>query len=130
MKLRIKGDSLRLRLGPAEVERLLTDGRVEETIHFAADENARLTYALELTDASGDLALSYQTGEVTVLLSRDRAHRWSSGGEVSIAGEAAVGSSQLQLLVEKDFACLDRDKDRDTGRDKDTFPNPKAGVVC
>jgi hypothetical protein len=134
MKLRIKGNSLRLRLGPAEVEHLLADGRVEETIRFAADDSARLTYALELAEAGGELALHHRTGEVTVLLARDQAHRWASGGEVSIAGEVEVGSGHLQLLVEKDFACLDRDKDRDTGRDQerddDTFPNPKAGAAC
>jgi hypothetical protein len=126
MKLRIKGNSLRLRLGPAEVEQLLATGWVEETIRFAAGESAKLTYALELTDASDGVSLRYLSGEVTVLLAREQALRWARGGEVTIAGAVVVGQELLELLVEKDFACLDR-----MGREKeDTFPNPKADTVC
>ncbi len=51
MKLRIKGNSLRLRVSPSEVARLLETGRIEETIHLSSDQNASLTYALEHTSA-------------------------------------------------------------------------------
>ncbi len=47
MKLRIKGNSLRLRVSPSEMERLLSAGRIEEIIHFAQEPDAKLTYALE-----------------------------------------------------------------------------------
>jgi hypothetical protein len=47
MKLRIKGNSLRIRVGRSELERFLDDGRVEDTIHFAPQPEARLTYVLE-----------------------------------------------------------------------------------
>lgn len=126
MKLRIKGNSLRLRLGPSEVERLLDSGRVEETIRFAPDESARLTYALELTQSGKDLSLRYRPNEVTVLLSRVRASEWAEGEPVTISGEIEVGQGSLELLVEKDFACLDHGDSENV----DTFPNPKAGAVC
>ena len=49
MKLRIKGNSLRMRVGRAELTRFLHDGRIEDTIHFAAEPEASLTYALEVS---------------------------------------------------------------------------------
>jgi len=126
MKLRIQGNSLRLRLGPSEVERLLAVGRVEETIHFAPGEKAATTYALELAQSTPDLSLRYLPQEITVLLSRERARTWAESGQVSIAGQIALEQGALELLVEKDFACLDR-KD---GQSEDAYPNPKAGAVC
>ncbi len=47
MKLRINGHSLRLRVSRSEVEYLLQNGRIEDTIYFGVDQEARLTYALE-----------------------------------------------------------------------------------
>lgn len=47
MKLRIKGNSLRLRVSRSEVAKLLKGQRVEETIHFAPQSAAPLSYALE-----------------------------------------------------------------------------------
>lgn len=126
MKLRIKGNSLRLRLGPSEVQQLLDSGRVAETIRFAVEESAVLTYALELVPSAQSLSLLYRPHEVTVLLSREQARSWSSTDQVSISGQIDIGNGTLELLVEKDFACIDRS---DPGSE-DAFPNPKAGAVC
>jgi hypothetical protein len=126
MKLRIHKNSLRLRLGPSELERLLDTGRIEESIRFAPEETARLTYALELAPSGQDLCLRYRRQDVTVLLARDEARRWAEGEQVGISGEVDLGQVKLELLVEKDFACVDR-KD---ARNQDTFPNPKAGETC
>lgn len=126
MKLRIKGNSLRLRLGPAEVTQLLAQGRIEETIRFAAEQDAALTYALELAELPAELSLRFDPREVVVVLSRQLAREWSAGDQVTLAGKIDVGSGDLELLIEKDFACIDR-ADREN---EDTFPNPKAGAVC
>jgi hypothetical protein len=55
------------------------------------------------------------------------AEAWSSTNQVGISGEIDLGIlGTLSVLVEKDFACLDRpDKEN-----KDTFPNPLAAHVC
>jgi hypothetical protein len=126
MKLRIKGNSLRLRLGPSEIEQLLEAGRVEDTIHFAPEPDAALTYALEIADAQGNATLRYRPREVTVLLSREAAWRWAKSDEVTISGESETSEGPLALLVEKDFACLDR-SDREN---EDTFPHPRVGATC
>ena len=126
MKLRIHGNSLRLRVSPSEMARLLDSGRIEETVHFAHEDAARLTYALEHAAADRDIALRYRPGEIAVVLSASRARQWAESDEVGISGGIDVARGTLLLLVEKDFACLDR---KASGGD-DAFPNPKAGTGC
>jgi hypothetical protein len=126
MKLRIKSDSMRLRVSPSEVERLLRAGRIEETIQFAPNQDAKLTYALEQAPSDQEISVRYRPQEVTVLLSAERARAWAEGEQVGIYGAVDAGSAQLTLVVEKDFACLDL-SDADNA---DTFANPKSVGAC
>ena len=126
MKLRIKGNSLRVRITPSEMVRLLESGRIDETIHFAADENAHLTYALEHAPGATAISVRYSPNEVAVVLSSTEARRWSSGGDVGLYGETPTARGPIQVAVEKDFACLDKDD----AENVDTFPNPHQGAVC
>jgi hypothetical protein len=126
MKLRIKGNSLRFRISPSEMARLLDSGRVEETVRFGEREDAHLTYALELGLSGQIISIRSHPQHVTVLLSKEAARQWAEGNAVGIAGDLSIGDGRLELLVEKDFACLDRED----GEDADTFPNPKSGAVC
>jgi hypothetical protein len=125
MKLRIKGNSLRLRISQPEMAQLLRDGSVEETICFGAAD-ARLTYALMHSESVQAIGLSYQDRRATVMLSSDAVRRWAGGDEVGIYGDVDTCDGPLALLVEKDYACLDRDDPHDA----DAFPNPKVGVAC
>lgn len=126
MKLRIKGNSLRLRVSPSELARLLENGRIEETIRFAPQEDAKLTYALEHATTEQEISVRYRAQEVTVVLSTEVTGKWAEGDRVGVSGTFDVGHDQLALLVEKDFACLDAN-DVDNG---DTFSNPNGGVIC
>jgi hypothetical protein len=57
----------------------------------------------------------------------ETASRWAAGNEVGIESiSSAVQGEQLQVLVEKDFACLNGDEEQNA----DTFPNPLAGTKC
>jgi hypothetical protein len=120
MKLRIKGDSLRLRVGPSEVERLIASGRVEETIHFAP--GVHLAYALLHSETAACLAASRTRDEVTVIVPTSVAQAWAIGNDVGIYGTVPNGSGSLSLAIEKDFACLDSSR----AGNRDTYPNPKA----
>ena len=120
MKLRIKGDSLRLRVGPSEVQRLIASGRVVETIHFAP--GVHLSYALQHSAAAGCIAVSLSPDEVTVILPTSVAQAWANGDDVGIYGAVPNGSGSLSLAIEKDFACLDSSHPGN----RDTYPNPKA----
>jgi hypothetical protein len=120
MKLRIEGDSLRLRVGPSEVRQLIASGRVVETIHFAP--GVHLSYALEHSAAAGSIAVTHALHEVIVIVPTSVAQAWANGDNVGIYGAIPNGSGSLSLAIEKDFACLDANQ----GGNRDTFPNPKA----
>ena len=127
MKLRIRGNSLRLRVSRSEVARLLQRDRLEETIHFAPEASAKLTYALEQESSVSAPTVQYTDNIVTILIPADQAYTWCVTDQVGIAGNISLGSlGSLDLLIEKDFACLDR-SDEDN---QDTFANPNAGATC
>jgi hypothetical protein len=126
MKLRIKGNSMRLRVSPSEMKRLLSDGRIEEIIRFGSEPDAKLTYALEQAASKEEITVSYRPHEVVVVLSTENARSWAEGEQVGIYGTIDVGSGdQLSVVVEKDFACLDRNEGNE-----DTFANPKSAQLC
>jgi hypothetical protein len=126
MKLRIKGNSLRLRVSRSELARLMQTGRIEETIRFAPEEDAKLTYALEQSADHEAMSMRWQPREVAVLLPQEEAARWSEGDQVGLYCDCPIGEESLALLVEKDFACLDGTE----ADNEDTFPNPNQGAVC
>ena len=126
MKLRIKGDSLRLRIAPSEMTRLLEDGRVEETIHFGAGRDESLTYALEHAANADSLGVRYEAGRVTVVLPTAQARAWAQEDAVGVYGVVDVGAASLEIAVEKDWACLDKSE----AENHDTFANPNKGASC
>ncbi len=127
MKLRIKGNSLRLRVSRSELARFQAGGRIEETIHFTAAPDATLTYALESALKPSPVTVRYGSRDVTVILSEDRARIWGNQSEVGVYTTLDMGpAGSLEVAVEKDFACLDR-SDEDNC---DAFANPHAGAAC
>jgi len=123
MKLRIKGNSLRLRVSHSELVRILNGGRVTETIRFAPAQEAMLTYALDSAQQPSAITVQYKPQELTVTLSRDQAAIWGSDGEIGVHGTVNIGAEGvLEVIVEKDFACLDRSDEENL----DAFPNPHA----
>ena len=127
MKLRIKGDSLRLRVSRSEVARLLAGDCLEDTIHFAAEASAKFTYALQQEPLVSRPSVQYAGNKVTILIPAEQAHEWGVTDQVGIAEDIRLGGiGTLALLIEKDFACLDRSEEDN----EDTFPNPNVGITC
>jgi len=125
MKLRIRGDSLRLRLTRTEVERLHAHGEVVETIHFGPRQ---LDYVLRRAAVDSPRA-SFVGDRIEVALPEARAHAWATSDEVGIEAEQALPEGQLRLLIEKDFQCL---APREGEDDSDAFPHPAtaSGASC
>jgi hypothetical protein len=120
MRLRIKGDSLRLRVGTSEVKQLMASGRIEETIHFAP--GAHLIYALEHSATAACVSVSHTPDELVVILPASVAQAWANGDDVGIYAAVPNGSGSLEVAIEKNFACLDSSH----AGNHDTYPNPKA----
>ena len=127
MKLRIKGNSVRLRLTRSELEDFVSAALISESVHFGPAPNARLTYALQHRPAIHDLLVEYEPGRFTIVMPTAMALKWSETDQVGIAAEIDIGPhGPLSVLIEKDFACLDRGD----AANADSFPNPLAGYKC
>lgn len=113
MKLRIRGNSLRLRLSQSEVTQLAQHGRVEDAISFGPQ---KLTYVLTTSDVD-HVGAVYESNRIVVTLPKDRAQTWTSSEQVGIESRG-----ELHILVEKDWSCL---KPRDGEDDSDAFPHPE-----
>jgi hypothetical protein len=127
MKLRIRGDSIRFRLGQSEVRKLVDQGSVEERTTFAP--GVALAYRLELGDASarGVIHATLSGSDVVVRLPRDAVLGWSASDDVALAADQSAGPGRtLRILIEKDFACLDASADEPQD---DAFPNPLASTT-
>jgi hypothetical protein len=118
---------LRLRVTRSELTRLIDTGHIEETIYFGSSEGSRLTYALEHEPNLTGATIRYQPSEVAVVLPEAEAIAWAESDLVGIYATVDLGPrGTLDLIVEKDFACLDL-SDADN---LDTFPNPSATGIC
>ena len=114
MKLRLQGNSVRLRLTRSEVERLRETGLVEESVDFAAGE--ALAYRLQTRSEPGPVEAGYRQGIMTVSVSRDAAQAWAGSDEVGLYSQFGA----LAISVEKDFRCLTRPRDDE----RDAYPHP------
>lgn len=117
MKLRISGNSIRLRLSQSEVARLHKHGVVENAISFG---RSALTYRLIASEVAQPEA-SFTQNVITVVVPQQTAMHWATSDEVSISAEQPLpAGDKLSILIEKDFQCLTpRNED-----ELDNFPNP------
>ncbi|MEO0615863.1 MAG: hypothetical protein AAFY69_06975 [Pseudomonadota bacterium] len=117
MKLRIRDDSLRLRLGQTEVSQIALGEAVEGRMHLPGGNAFR--YRLEgVSDAAPDVVCD--GSGLTVRVAAEALGDWARNDTVSLALQYA----SLDVLIEKDFACLTV---RDGDDDADSFPHPEAG---
>lgn len=120
MKLRIRGNSIRLRLTQTEVQRIGEGETVQEQIDFAFP----LVYALVPSDEVADLAADYEDHILQVKVPSALAHAWAVTDQVGMEATMSLREgANLYVLVEKDFQCLHRDGDE---AEQDNFPNPAA----
>jgi len=107
MKLRIHGDSLRLRLNRSDIEQFLETGIRAESIHFGSA--AKLTYSLESSSQLTEMEARYSQDCIRVLLPLSMAQEWASSDQISLSLDRAENSGP-SLLIEKDFKCLHDDE--------------------
>ena len=122
MKLRIRDNSIRLRLTRPEVERANSDGLVKGQVQFAGSNS--FAYILESSPATVKPEAHISNNVLTVRIPQLDVKRWAESDQVSISSEQDVNDgAQLKILVEKDFACL---APREGEDETDMFPHPDA----
>ena len=123
MKLRIQGNSIRLRLSQSEVTKFHETGSVSDSLSFGGPTDDTLTYSLERTDGS-EMSTVFEEGRIRIFVPVAQSENWAtSEQEVGMEHLQRSNSSNetLRILVEKDFKCL---ADRPEEDESDNFPNP------
>lgn len=106
MKIRIKGDSIRLRLTKTDVQNLKKYGIVEESTIIGAQEIFK--YSLVLNQDISSIAAEFRANKITVFLSQKETQILTETNEITVEGFQNNGKDKgLFLLVEKDLQCLD-----------------------
>lgn len=106
MKIRIKGDSIRLRLTKIDVQNLKKYGIVEESTIIGSQEIFK--YSLVLNQDIPSIAAEFRANKITVFLSQKETQILTETNEITVEGFQNNGKDKgLFLLVEKDLQCLD-----------------------
>jgi hypothetical protein len=119
VKLRIKGDSLRLRLAQGEMRTLAERGEVEDGISFPS--GAVLKYRLQVDKNNNEISCSYESNLINILVPAAEAERWCGTDLVTLSATESVATGELRIVLEKDWACLAPREDED---ESDNFPHP------
>ena len=120
MKLRIRGNSLRIRLSRTEVQQLCSGATLEDSTSFGQNRFVYLVRPVETGDA---LSAGYEEGVITLYVPQALLQDWPTNTVVGFDARMAVSDSEsLYLLLEKDFKCLDADATQED--QSDYYDNP------
>ena len=127
MKLRVRNNSIRLRLTQTEVADFIAHGTVEETIEFGLTADKNLVYRLEQA-AVEIVRADFAEGKITISVPASQAENWAKTNQIGIKTEQDLGNGKmLKILIEKDFACLEPRAGEDEG---EAFPHPEQRTAC
>jgi hypothetical protein len=123
MKLRIRGNSIRLRLSQQDVKVFEEKGRVEDRIQFGATADDQLTYVLESAEIK-KLKSEFSDNTITIFVPAELGKVWVESQLVGLEHlDATTENNQVRILVEKDFKCMHVRINED---ESDSFPHPKT----
>jgi hypothetical protein len=126
MKLRIKGNSIRLRLTQTEAARLGEGKSVEETTQFSP--TTKLSFIIQPAANHTLIEAAFENNQLKICIPASTLSEWANNNETGIEREQPIGNGDtLRLLIEKDFACL---KPRAGEDESDTYANPMQGQAC
>lgn len=122
MKIRIKGNSVRLRLTKTEVEIFCKTGRFEEQTQFP---NGPFVYALQAKDTIEQMEAIFKENKIEIAISKHLITDWATNSKVGFQHIIPMANKkELSLLIEKDFVCMDEAVEDQS----DNYPNPKVGA--
>jgi hypothetical protein len=115
MKLRLNGNSLRLRLTRPEVMQLCETGTVEQPVDFGL--GTVLIYRIQSRDVTDPMHAVFCNHSIIVRLPAESVATWAGADEVGFYAQ----QGPLKIAVEKDFRCLTR---RPDDPETDAYPHP------
>ena len=127
MKLRIRGNSIRLRLVKTEVERLADGQQVLETTRLGPGPADKLTYSLGIHLDNAPVQVCWAPGNLGVTVAGELAKELAETQRVTLEQDLTFGDESLKVLIEKDFKCLTPRTEED---ETDHFENPQESHGC
>ena len=118
MKIRMKGNTLRLRLTKSEVEEVRGRSYYRDQTWLG---NKALIYGLRGVEDRDHIGVDFKGSEITVDVPRSMLLQWANSDAVSLKAQHAGPRATLSILIEKDFACLKPREDED---ESDAYKNP------
>lgn len=115
MKLRFRGNTLRLRINQREVQLLAAGVPLQEQVVFPG--MTRLQYILEPVAEIAPMA-SFLENTIRVAIPANEIGNWAVNEEIGLYFDLPAGEGTLRLLVEKDLECIDGPPEE---RDPDAF---------
>jgi hypothetical protein len=115
VKLRIQGNSLRLRVTQKEVAQLRRSQHVEALVEFGP--GSELAYSLNGSAWAKSATAIFDGHAIRVTVPARVMREWTETGRVGIE---ATSQSGVQLLIEKDYQCLHGSGEQDA----DAYPHP------
>lgn len=124
MKLRIKANSVRIRLTKTEVNKLATESYLQEVTVLPGQT---FIYAIKSDDNATALTIAFENNILTMMVPKSFAANWHQNDIVGMDAWMQVNEKEkLYLLLEKDFVCLD-----ETAEDQsDNYENPNKKPVA
>jgi len=120
MKLRIRGNSIRLRIQRQELETLCTQGALLEELRLGPGNDATFRYALERHDGAS-VQVTFKQGLLRVSLPVDWIAELANTERTGWDSEVDTGEgNSVRVMVEKDFPCIVTRPGED---DSDAFPS-------
>lgn len=128
MKLRIRDNSIRLRLTKSEVTTLKTSHLVQATIQFGLRPNQMLTYCLKVDFEASQIQAHFDAGIIMVRVPGALALEWTSTEQIALRQEQKIDDqNSLKILIEKDFFCL-KPRQNEIEDESDMYQNPTTGA--
>lgn len=121
MKLRIKGNSIRLRLTQTEVSRIEKGEEVRESVSFGKEKPV-FSYVLCPASDTGKIKARFVHDELFISFPYALAQMWAATNQVGVEEVLNLDNGDtLHVLIEKDFQCLHKRPNED---ESDNFTNP------
>jgi hypothetical protein len=102
------------------------DGTVAEQTSFGPPHC--FCYELSMSPTQTTVSATFEEGRLAVHVPTSVIREWAATDQVSIhAVQRYAEGSELRILIEKDFECIDAPKDESQ---EDAFQNPQIGAAC
>ncbi|WP_149275593.1 DUF7009 family protein [Pareuzebyella sediminis] len=119
MKIRIKGNAIRIRITKSEVADFCKNGYLEEKTFF---NTGVFKYAIRQERNASCFEAIFEDNTISFILPKEMVESWEVNEVVGFENIVVLSDGkELSLLLEKDFTCLEPRKEDQT----DNYPNPK-----